>query len=386
MKRVIRRMDVFLRIDINLIAIVLLGVVLYIASRRLDKQDAINKTFLTVSRIIGIQICFETITCIVNRRPELWLIPVSVAFHICLYITGPILTYYWFIFVRNMVAKGRTVKSRWDILLVVPAGINAVLTLLTPLYPLVFFVSADNVYQRGPLFFVSAAMVYTYLVIGFVLVIKSKRKLVRQEFLPLMILSILPTVGGIAQMLFYGTLLMWSCSAFSMVIVYILLAERMVHLDYLTGTWSRQSFDYFLSQRIKHNSSGKLGIIYVDIDDLKHINDDHGHAEGDAALKAVISSIKSVIRRNDIISRLGGDEFAVVLNCEDCTQEMLEHTIGRIEAALVVYNHESGKPYSLQCSFGADIFNPDTCSLEQFMHSIDTMMYNSKKQKKPAGI
>lgn len=378
-------MNVFLRIDINLMAVLLLGVVLFIAARRLDKQDVINKTFLTVSRIIGIQICFETITCVINKRPELWLIPVSVAFHMCLFITGPILTYYWFVFVRNMVGKDGSAKSKWDIPLVIPAVLNAVLTLLTPIYPLVFQVSAANVYQRGPLFFISAAMVYFYLVLGFVLVVKSKRKLVRQEFLPLMILSILPTLGGIAQMLFYGTLLMWSCSAFSMVIVYIFLAERMVHLDYLTGTWSRHSFDYFISQRIKQDGGGKLGVLYMDIDDLKRINDDYGHAEGDAALKAVIKIIKSVIRRNDIIARLGGDEFVIVLNVENCSQEMLEHTVWRIENALAKYNEDSVKPYSLQCSFGADLFSPGECSLEQFMHRIDTMMYRSKQQKKTGG-
>lgn len=376
-------MDVFLRIDINLIAIVLLGVVLFIAERRLDKQDSINKAFLIVSRIICIQLLFETITCVINKRPELWLVPVSVVFHICLFITGPVLTYYWFVLVKNMVAKGSPTKSKWNILLFIPAAINAVIVLLSPRYHLVFHISSDNVYQRGPLFIVSAVMLYSYLVLGFALMIKNRRKIVRQEFVLLIVLSILPTIGGVVQTFFYGTLLMWSCSAFSMIIVYIFLQERMVHLDFLTGTWSRHSFEYFISQRIKQNSSEKLGIIYIDIDDLKRINDDYGHAEGDFALKTVIGIIKNTIRRSDIVSRLGGDEFAVVLNCEDGSKEILERTIERIEATLALYNQESDKPYKLQCSYGSDVFHPEECSLEQFMHHIDTMMYNSKKLKKP---
>lgn len=379
-------MDVFLRIDINLIAIVLLSVVLFIANKRLDKQDAINKTFLNVSMIIVLELFLETATCVINKRPELWLAPVSVFFHICLFLTGPVLTYYWFIFIRSMVTKGNPMKNGWNILLIVPVAVNAVITLLSPVYSLVFYISSTNVYHRGPFFNISAAMVYIYLLLGFALIFKNRRKIVRQEFLPLIILSILPTIGGIVQTLFYGTLLMWSCSAFSMIIVYIFLAERMIHLDYLTGTWSRHSFDFFISQRVKHNSSEKLGIIYVDIDDLKRINDEYGHGEGDFALKTVIRIIKTVIRRSDIIARLGGDEFAVVLNCEDGSQDMLEHTIRRIETALVTYNQESGKPYTLQCSFGADVFCPEACSIEQFMHSVDSMMYNSKKLKKPDSI
>lgn len=78
-------MSVFLRIDINIVAIVLLGTVVLIAYNRLDKQDKLNKVFLSTSLIILLETFFETITCIINGRPEQWLIPVSV-FCICVYL------------------------------------------------------------------------------------------------------------------------------------------------------------------------------------------------------------------------------------------------------------------------------------------------------------
>jgi diguanylate cyclase (GGDEF)-like protein len=176
--------------------------------------------------------------------------------------------------------------------------------------------------------------------------------------------------------------MMWSLTAFSLVFVYIFLAERMIHLDYLTGTWSRHSFEFFISHRFKGNSTKMLGIIYVDIDGLKQINDAHGHAEGDEALKTAVNIIKRIVRKSDIVARLGGDEFAVVLNIEGVSKDMLENTIRRIDSALTEYNDGSGKPYALQCSFGADMFSPGDSSLEEFMHGIDTMMYRSKRQKK----
>jgi diguanylate cyclase (GGDEF)-like protein len=280
-----------------------------------------------------------------------------------------------------MITKDSAMKSIWHILLLVPVAVNAVISLLSPAYRLLFYISSDNVYHRGPLFMVSAVMIYFYLLLGFALIIKNRRKFIRQDFLPLCFLSILPTLGGVIQMIFYGTLLMWSCSAFSLIIVYIFLEERTVHLDYLTGSWTRLSFDRFISNRIRQNDGDRFGIIYVDIDGLKRINDEYGHAEGDEALKTLIRIIKMTTRRNDIVARLGGDEFAIVLNTEDGSQDMMSSTVNRIEAALGVFNQESVKPYKLQCSFGADVFNPGSCSLEQFMHHIDVMMYNSKKHK-----
>ena len=374
-----------MRIDINIVAMLLLGVVLFIAQKRLDRQDPVNKTFLSVSRIILLELFFETVTCVINKRPELWLVPLSVVFHICLFVTAPILTFFWLSFVSKIATNGSPNKNKWTLLLSIPVLVNTVITLMSPFYHLVFYIGSDNVYHRGPLYIVSAVFVYFYLLLGFALIIKNRKKIVRQDYLPFCVLGILPAVGGVFQAVFYGVLLMWSCTAFSLIIVYIFLEERMIHLDYLTGTWNRYSFDFFISQRIKQNSTEKLGIIYVDIDGLKKINDEYGHAEGDVALKTVVGLVRGVIRRSDVIARLGGDEFAVILNFDDGSKDMLDSKIKGIEASMAAYNQQSGKPYSLQCSFGADVFCPDNCSIEQFMHSIDTMMYSSKKQKRTDG-
>jgi diguanylate cyclase (GGDEF)-like protein len=378
--------DVFLRIDINLMAAVLLSFVVFIAGKRLDRQDFINKSYLTVSKIIILQLLLEAGTCIINKRPELWLIPFSDIFHICLFVTGPLLSFYWFIFIRGMVTKASPVKSRYNLLLSIPVFINAIFTLLSLRYDLIFYITANNVYHRGPFFVVFATVIYFYLLLGLILTLKHRRKIVRQEFLPLSVLAVLPLIGGVAQTLFYGALLMWSSAAFSLIIVYIFLHDRMLQLDYLTGAWNRQTFVHFISQLIKPSDSSGHGMIYIDVDDLKHVNDEYGHAEGDQALKTAINIVRGAIRKNDVIARLGGDEFAVVLSSTDCTPEMLDHTVQRIETAFADYNSQSGKPYELRCSLGADIYKPESLSFEAFMDGIDAMMYENKKKNKPDGL
>lgn len=372
-------MSVFLRVDINIIAMILLGTVCFIAYKRLDKQDSLNRVFLRVSLIIILQLFFETITCIINQRPEKWLIPIAVFLHIGLFSISSVMAYYWYILVKNLVIPDEANYCKRNILLLIPVAISIFLAVLSPIYNFVFTISSLNVYERGPLFLVSAAITYLYIFCGFILIVKNKRKIVKQEFAILFIFSILPIIGGIVQTLFYGALLMWSSVAFSLVIVYIFLQQRMVQLDDLTGTWNRSSFDYYITQRLKQKTNEKFGIIYVDIDGLKNINDRYGHVEGDFAIKTSITIIKSVIRKNDIIVRMGGDEFVIILDCE--SNQVLEKTIERITEFFAQYNKNSGKNYNLACSFGADIFDSNFSSIEQFLHHVDNLMYQNKKEK-----
>ena len=377
-------MDVFLRIDINIMAMVLLGLVSLNAYKRLDRQDSLNRVFLIVSLIIVVQLFFETATCIINKRPEQWLIPISVFLHICLFTVAPILTYYWYFFIKHLVGSDEATVKKSNIILLIPVIVSIVLTLLSPIYNFSFYIDSSNVYHRGPFFNINAAITYLYIIYGFILIVKNRRKIVKQEFVPLCIFSVLPIIGGLVQTLFYGTLLMWSGTAFSLVIVYIFLQQRMVHLDALTGVWNRGSFDYYISQRLKQKNNDKLGIIYFDIDGLKNINDSYGHVEGDLAIKTSIAIIKRVIRKNDIIVRMGGDEFVIILECESNVD--LEKTINRINASFSQYNKDSGKSYKLGCSFGADIFNSDYSSIEQFLRHVDNLMYENKRDKMLASV
>lgn len=372
-------MDVFLRVDINIMAMVLLSLVSLNAYKRLDRQDPLNRVFITVSLVIIVQLFIETATCVINKRPEQWLIPVTVFLHICLFVIAPILTYYWCHFVKYLVVSDEATVKKRNIVLLIPVILSILLTLLSPFYNLVFYVDSANVYHRGPLFIISAAIVYLYIIYGFILVVKNRRKIVKQEFVPLCIFSVLPIIGGLVQTLFYGTLLMWSGTAFSLVIVYIFLQQRMVHLDALTGVWNRGSFDYYITQRLRQKNNDKFGVVYFDIDGLKNINDRYGHVEGDLAIKTSISIIKEVIRKNDIIVRMGGDEFLIILDCESNAD--LEKTIKRINASFSEHNKNSGKSYKLECSFGADIFNSEYSSIEQFLRHVDNLMYENKREK-----
>ncbi|MDX9871044.1 MAG: GGDEF domain-containing protein [Clostridia bacterium] len=372
-------MSVFLRVDINIAAFILLSVVLVIAYQQLDRQDLWNRRFLSTSLIVLFALFFETMTCIINKRPELWLMPVSVFMHLGLFITGPILTYSWYVLIHSWIIPKLAIPKKKHLLMLLPVIINFFIIALSPFFGWVFFINSANVYQRGPLFSVSAIITFFYLFCALLLILKHRKKIVKQEVFSLFIVVILPLLGGILQSLFYGLLFIWSSSAFALVITYNLLQQRLIRLDSLTGAWARESFLYFISQKIKRGTDTRFGAIYLDLDKLKEINDEYGHLEGDDALKTTIRLVKSLLRKTDVIARLGGDEFIIIVDCE--SPEILEKMIARIRSKLKEYNEKSGKGYKLECSFGADIFDAAYTNVEQFLHHIDSLMYSNKKGK-----
>jgi diguanylate cyclase (GGDEF)-like protein/PAS domain S-box-containing protein len=90
----------------------------------------------------------------------------------------------------------------------------------------------------------------------------------------------------------------------------LLLSER----DPLTGLLNRAGFERFLSIKVERGDGYACGLLYIDLDRFKPINDEHGHAVGDEVLREFASRIRTAVRPTDAVARLGGDEFAVVLS------------------------------------------------------------------------
>jgi diguanylate cyclase (GGDEF)-like protein len=377
------RMDVFLRIDINLFTAFYLVIVIYLAYHRLDHEDAFNRLFFRGGAVVLTMTIFEAITCILNHNPSPWMRGLSTVLHICLFAVAPLITYYWYMLADTLTRNGnvRDMRMKWPYL--IPVFVVALITLLSPLFGLVFYISADGAYHRGVLFPIELIVSYGYLVAGFLMILKRRRKIMGLDFRFLTLFCLMPMVGGIIQGLIYGVLLMWAGSICALTILYMYLQERMVQTDYLTGAWTRPSFEYYLSQRLHAHDNQPFGVVYVDIDNLKHINDQFGHAEGDEAIRAATSAIKSVLRKGDVIARLGGDEFCVLLNLQ--TDADLNAVLGRIEGVISSYNQRAAKPYALSLSLGARVFESTGAEqADDIISRVDALMYANKRAKKAA--
>ena len=118
---------------------------------------------------------------------------------------------------------------------------------------------------------------YSYLLLGFITILRRRRRMLPMDYQFLTLFCLMPMVGSAIQAMVYGVLLMWSSSALALTILYLYLQERMVQTDYLTGAWTRSSFEMYVDQRIHDPEPRPFGLIYLDVDKLKKINDTLGH-------------------------------------------------------------------------------------------------------------
>jgi len=154
-----------------------------------------------------------------------------------------------------------------------------------------------------------------------------------------------------------------------------LLQER-VSRDHLTGAYSRDFFDMTIGELVenaeKKNSS--LGLVMVDIDHFKRVNDTFGHDAGDKVLKHLVATMRYSIRNDDLLVRWGGEEFLLVIETEsiETLRRMAEHVRQRIEQESF---EVAGR---VTCSFGITLYAPNE-PIEQTIKRSDKALYEAKE-------
>ena len=153
--------------------------------------------------------------------------------------------------------------------------------------------------------------------------------------------------------------------------------------DHLTGLPNRLLFSDRLTQRLKHcrEMNTPLGVMYVDLDRFKLINDTLGHSFGDQVLKCVARRLTSCIRESDTLARMGGDEFTVLLNHIDNPNEAAA-IAGRILAELSSPLTIDKREFYVTASIGVSVYPGSGDDVETLVKNADTAMYQAKQQGK----
>lgn len=154
-------------------------------------------------------------------------------------------------------------------------------------------------------------------------------------------------------------------------------------LDWLTGCINKKLGMFFLEKQFKlsRREGSTFTICYVDIDDLKKVNDTWGHKEGDELIKIASSLLKKSLRESDLVCRMGGDEFLVIL--PNTNKEEALVLWERVEKNIAIFNDGSTKPYKISMSRGFAEYNPYVHKTpEDIIEAADRVMYVEKKNRK----
>jgi diguanylate cyclase (GGDEF)-like protein len=156
--------------------------------------------------------------------------------------------------------------------------------------------------------------------------------------------------------------------------------ERLAKIDPLTELFNRRGMGERLTAELERarREHSRVGLLWLDVDWFKTINDSHGHAVGDAALKSVAHSIQSLIRPYDVAARWGGDEFVVLL--QTATPEALSalgERLCAVVAAATGLHGAQGQPLHLSVSVGGHLARPGE-TLDSLLHQADQALYAAK--------
>ena len=159
--------------------------------------------------------------------------------------------------------------------------------------------------------------------------------------------------------------------------------QRIAHEDPLTGLPNRRLFDQRLAEELSRSSRdpGMFGtLLAVDVNDLKYINDQFGHAAGDHLLQGEAEVVRGGLRTADVCCRTGGDEFMILLPDTDAAGARL--VMARLRVAVMRAGSQQNVPISI--SIGSASWPADSRSAPELVAIADASMYTEKRRLRRA--
>jgi diguanylate cyclase (GGDEF)-like protein len=165
--------------------------------------------------------------------------------------------------------------------------------------------------------------------------------------------------------------------------------QRIAYNDALTGLPNRLQFFERADQLLKRErrDQGRLALCFIDLNDFKKINDQHGHLAGDAVLSQIGQRLRRAVRESDIVARFGGDEFVVLFDNLD-TPADLPRLVDHLQSAIRLPIDHQGVTLHSGASIGTALFPDDGDQIDALLSHADQAMYRRKPaaRSSPKGV
>lgn len=156
--------------------------------------------------------------------------------------------------------------------------------------------------------------------------------------------------------------------------------------DSLTGLRNRYALEKEVRKAMEDSGGTKRrGLLYLDLDKFKPVNDDLGHSAGDRVLVRTAEVLENTVRKEDIVGRIGGDEFVVLLSGFSDT-ETIYSTAGRLSETLAEPMEIDSEEVEVPASIGGILGLSRYESAEEALHAADLAMYEAKESSRPVVI
>lgn len=366
-------------IDSSILSMIVLIIIYFNARSRTEKTFLHHKLFILLVKLNFALIVIDILSWSFNGRHGLGNMFLNQGFNLLLFLLEPLAPLLWIFYIKLQIFHDDYSIKKLKAPLAILFLINALLSVMSLKTGWFFYISSNNVYQRGIYCWIHILICFSLLIYSFLLILINRNRLEKHHYNILLFFAVPPLLGSAIQALNYGMSLSWSGMTVSLLIVYFYIQNRSLNLDYLTGVYNRRQLDDYVKMKIRKSTEEKtFSVILIDLNDFKLINDTFGHDVGDEALQNAVKVIKSCLRWDDFIARYGGDEFYIILNLND--MQRLESRVAQINRAVQKFNSTNTRPYKLNLCMGYDVYRyEDKLESEEFLKRIDALMYKNKE-------
>jgi len=315
----------------------------------------------------------ETLSFIIDAHP-------GFIFHILQYISNTIssassgiIGYCWCLFVEYHIHRNFKRIKKKSRILAVPLIIATILIFINLLGTgIIFDISKENVYTRGPMNFILYIFVFVYYIESIYTVQKAKNDSILVEFFPIYYFVVPCMIGTMIQGFFFGISTIWLCVAIAFILVYIEIQISISFIDDLSGLYNRKYMNHYLN-KLQNNKAKHVYGFLMDINDFKTINDIYGHLKGDQAIIQFGKILRHSIDKDSVAIRMGGDEFVIFAILKSNEEALALKK--RIEQNVRQFNIHSKEPFHLSFSIGIAKYNGN---IDTFLSAMDDSMYEAK--------
>ena len=316
----------------------------------------------------------ETLSFIIDARP-------GFIFHILQYISNTIssassgiIGYCWCLFVEYHIHRNFERIKKKSRILAIPLIIATILIIINLLGTgIIFDISKENVYTRGPMNFILYIFVFVYYIESIYTVHKAKYDSILVEFFPIYYFIIPCMIGTMIQGFFFGVSTIWLCVAIAFILVYIENQISVSFIDDLSGLYNRKYMNHYLNKLQSDKNRHVYGFL-LDINEFKAINDTYGHLTGDRALIQFGKNLQHSIDKDSVAIRMGGDEFVIFAKLKSDEEALALKK--QIKYNVRQFNIKSKEPFHLSFSIGIAKFNGK--NTDAFLSAMDDSMYEAK--------
>jgi len=342
---------------------------------KIQKRDWESKLMFTTILTVLFTCAIDPFSFILDGKPGAVVHVITYFMNFWLFFSNMIIGPTWIIMVVKHITGFVSKKQKIFIGLVSSIGLLGLL--VNFIWPVVFYIDQNNVYSRGPLFWMYFVLQGVYIIYGTYIYINSILAGGLLKFFPVWQFILPIIVGIIIQAVFYGVSTIWPCLAISMTSIVSSIQNETVFTDQLTGLYSRFYLDTIKQRISKSSKNPNITAMMLDMNGFKSINDRFGHGEGDRALVLTAGVLKRSVGNLGSVIRYAGDEFIILLNTQQ--KGIVEQCIFDIKAGLEECTKKNNLEYQLSISIGYSVFDMSKQTIDELMNIIDQRMYADKE-------